>query len=458
MIDKAVLLSYLPPFMNIETVTVPGQQTVEEIMDDLIEAHYDYASDYDKIYEFFLCDSLLNTCHYIFNFCKDNIKYKAESQNRQTSRSPAAILVLGDYTSGKNDCKHNAAFVGGLLDAINRNCNWSIDWNYRFASYDPMDETPAHVFVVVNIDGKETWVDPVLPRFNQRLQPYFYCDEYIKRKKMSVSRISGIEQITAGDTGALDDPAIAEALQSIDLSIDMPQDLQNAMLILMHYGVMNKEGLVDMDRYKSLITSLSQDESLQLQDSMYYISNLRPETVGNWFDDTFKFIQHNAAILGQQVPRAAFLGLVAINAFGYATKLNKALAIPEAHAKLADLWERLGGKFSVLESTIISGAKKKALLKLVDGKWVSGAAVGDGGASALIVAAATAVAIIIPVIYKILGKNNVPVNDIPLGADGLPLNTNTNPVMSFIQGNLPVVIGGVLLICYYLFFDNKKRA
>lgn len=457
MVDKAVLLSYLPPFMNIDTVTVPGEQTVPEIMDDLIDAHYYYASDYDKIYEFFLCDSVYNTCRYIFDFCKSNIKYKAEPQSKQTSRSPAAILVLGEYTAGKNDCKHNAAFIGGLLDAINRNCNWGIDWNYRFASYDPMDETPAHVFVVVKIDDQEVWVDPVLPRFNQHLRPYFFCDEKIKRKKM-ISRLSGIEQITTGDTSPLDDPLIQEALQGIDLSIDMPQDLQNAMLVMMHYGVMNVEGMVDMNRFQNLITTLPQSDSLQLQDAMYYLTNLQPATIGNWFDDTFKFIQHNAAILGQQVPRAAFLGLVALNAFGYATKLQKALAIDESHAKLADIWERLGGKFSVLVDTINSGAKKKALLKLVNGKWVSGAAVGDGGASALIVAAATAVALIIPVIYKILDKHNVPTNDIPLNANGLPVGADTNPVMSFIQGNLPIVIGAAALIIYFYFFDNKKRA
>lgn len=194
-----------------------------------------------------------------------------------------------------------------------------------------------------------------------------------------------------------------------------------------------------------------------------YVSGVEQEfygggdyAVGNWFDDAFKFVQHNAAILGQQVPRTAFLGLVAVNAFGYATKLAKALQFDDSHAKLQDIWERVGGKFSTLVDAINSGAKKKALLKISNGQFVSGAdSVGVLPAAALVAAAATIVAAIMPIISKLLDKHNANVT-VP-GIDpytGMPVGTDTSSQANALNIlTNPVVIAALVALGIYYLMD-----
>ena len=82
-------------------------------------------------------------------------------------------------------------FIGGVLDALNRQGKSKFNWFYRFASYSTDDKIPEHVFVVVNDAGLETWIDPVLDELNDRY-PYPIFIKDIKPKKMALYRISGI--------------------------------------------------------------------------------------------------------------------------------------------------------------------------------------------------------------------------------------------------------------------------
>jgi hypothetical protein len=100
-------------------------------------------------------------------------------------KSPASIV------STKGDCKSFALFSCGILDAFRRNENPDLEVSYRFASYDPYNKTPEHVFCVVKEYGKEYWIDPVLDRFNQRKDPYFYKDK--KLNTMALVGLSGID-------------------------------------------------------------------------------------------------------------------------------------------------------------------------------------------------------------------------------------------------------------------------
>lgn len=209
------------------------------------------------------------------------------------------------------------------------------------------------------------------------------------------------------------------------------------------------------------------------------------------FSDVFKFIQHNAAILGMQVPRGAFLGLVYVNAFGYANKLFKALQFPDTHAKLQDIWERFGGQFSKLVEAINHGVTQPVYDKyqpqghvdsipvsslaagtykdaygqtryysdnsLVPGQ-VSGGKIGDPAiiTAAVISSAAIVVAAIMPIIGKMLDHHyaNVETPGIQLDpVTGLPVGVpdTSNAVLNFVRSN-PLVIGiaGLGLI-YYLY-------
>lgn len=148
------LLDQLPPYKD-QWILINDNQAVPDIINEVCDAHQEFATYYDNLSSFFYDDDTEITCQNIYRFLKENIKYKEESEKDQTSALPTGILIRR-----RGDCKHYSGFTAGILDSINRN-GTKIKWAYRFASYRWWDRTPHHVFVVVNPGtDKEIWIDP----------------------------------------------------------------------------------------------------------------------------------------------------------------------------------------------------------------------------------------------------------------------------------------------------------
>lgn len=196
-VQKDVLLAALPPFNN-QSVLIESAQDVPDIIREVLNAHNHFADDYNFIYKFFDQGSVKQICEQLFYFCKENISYVVESDREQTTKSPAAILALG-----YGDCKHYAAFISGVLNAISRNTGRKIIWSYRFASYNWFNRQPSHVFVVVFDRANEIWVDPCTKYFDDKTQyPVYTIDKKINA--MPLYRVSGLP----GEMGFID-PGVA---------------------------------------------------------------------------------------------------------------------------------------------------------------------------------------------------------------------------------------------------------
>jgi hypothetical protein len=190
MVSKNTLISKLEPFLGKKDVIVYNQDTTD-IIDGILNNHQKYASEYDKIYRYFIEDDNTDqTAYNVWCFLKDNFSYVIEPEKMQILRSPAAILG-----SNKNgiDCKGYATFAAGVMSAWKRNTGKKYDVVYRFASYDAFDKTPQHVFVVIKEDGIEYWIDPVLDEYDQKKQPYFYKDKKIN--DMALIALSGVNRV-----------------------------------------------------------------------------------------------------------------------------------------------------------------------------------------------------------------------------------------------------------------------
>jgi hypothetical protein len=182
--DKNILLGKLTPFSNQKRLLVSEQQ-VKDIVSAMLEAHKTYASEYDKISDNFYSGNAVQSAKKIFKFLKENIKYTVDSEANQRIMSPSAIISVG-----KNDCKNYALMIVGLLHSMVRKGYFSNKVFYRFASYRLLDEIPHHTFaVVVDDQGNEVFVDPVLSTFNER-KTYFHKID--KTPKMSLYSVSGI--------------------------------------------------------------------------------------------------------------------------------------------------------------------------------------------------------------------------------------------------------------------------
>lgn len=196
-----------------DSVMITRNQNVRDIINLIKIKHLKCARDYDKIANSFWTGDIYTTCEKLWKWCKKNIGYNIESEEVQTISPPSVILARGS-----GDCKHYSLFIAGVLDALRRRGE-NIDWNYRFASYNPFDPTPGHVFVVVNDNGNEIWIDPVLHSFDNH-KPFMYAvDKTIftakkpgrmnginvyERRNIGLSRLRGHEVLgTTKETGQL---------------------------------------------------------------------------------------------------------------------------------------------------------------------------------------------------------------------------------------------------------------
>lgn len=186
----AGLLNKLPPFQNKRQVVV-FNQSVGDIIQGILQTHNKYTKEYDILAPRFAARSAEKIARNVYDYLKEHTYYVVESDNRQTLRSPAAILALGANPKVGLDCKSYALFIAGILSAFQRK-GIKINWCYRFASYRLTDKLPHHVFVVLNPGSdNEIFVDPVLPTFNNR-KIYFYK---IDRKPMALVAIAGVGRV-----------------------------------------------------------------------------------------------------------------------------------------------------------------------------------------------------------------------------------------------------------------------
>lgn len=94
---------------------------------------------------------LIDTCKNIWDFLKSKIPYVLDKPGYQWIKSPGRL-----WEEKAGDCKSYSVFTASILK------NLGIPYAYRFASYDPNDSTPTHVYVYVPLkNGKEIIIDAV---------------------------------------------------------------------------------------------------------------------------------------------------------------------------------------------------------------------------------------------------------------------------------------------------------
>jgi hypothetical protein len=183
MISKNAVLQKLAPFTNFKKVLIDDQNT-SDIIQGILDNHENYQDEYDKISEMFLGDNEVETAKNVFNFLKNYVPYYIEPIEKQTLRSPSAIVCMKQGA----DCKSYASFINGVMSSLNRKGIFRVPMAYRFASYRYDTKEPQHVFAVLYPGTKnEVWVDPVLAKFDQRKEPVFIKDKKIKMALIAMS-------------------------------------------------------------------------------------------------------------------------------------------------------------------------------------------------------------------------------------------------------------------------------
>ena len=460
MVSSAVLLQYLPPFNN-DSIVIEDKQDVPDIITEVINAHKYFATDYDGITFFFDQDDVYDTCKMLFDFCKQNIAYEIETEDNQTTKSPAAILE-----QGYGDCKHYSGFIAGVLSALQR-CGRQINWCYRFASYRLFDSTPQHVFVVVKDKGQEIWIDPVLKSFDQRYMPtHVPTDKKVNASSM-LHRISGIGlshdyKGYVPETIPPDMPRSSlpiedqEAIADDYIDEQITPDLEDKIKMMLFYGLVNEDGTMNESQLATLAETLSAEDFDEIIDG--YSEVLNQGTMGSLFGDIWRGFKK----VTLAVPRGAYLACVALNIFGLGTKLWKAAFNEDGsyytpgQQKLRDKWYSLGGDWSVLESAIKKGHNKPKILgQSTETVYYRIGEINQVGAApaAIAAAAATIIAALAPIIKSILENRKQAGYNI--SADDLDLTPTKPDMMESLQKYLPVIL--VIGAAAYFIMNKKRR-
>jgi hypothetical protein len=112
------------------------------------------------------------SCKKIFDYLKNHVNYKADGANQQV-RLPSALM-----RTLQGDCKSYSVFTSAVLT------NLGIPHKLVYASYDPKDPTPTHIYVITN---KGCIIDAVYGKFNAEKKATSK-----KYKNMNISYIAGM--------------------------------------------------------------------------------------------------------------------------------------------------------------------------------------------------------------------------------------------------------------------------
>ena len=113
------------------------------------------------------------TCKKIFDYLKNSINYKADGANQQV-RLPSGLM-----RTKQGDCKSYSVFTSAVLS------NLGIPHKLVYASYDPTDPTPSHIYVITD---SGYIIDAVYGKFNAEKKATFK-----KYKPMNISYIAGVK-------------------------------------------------------------------------------------------------------------------------------------------------------------------------------------------------------------------------------------------------------------------------
>ena len=313
--------------------------------------------------------NVLETGRAIWNFLKKKINYKADPHHTQSIKLPARFL-----SDGYGDCKSYTLFTAAIAQSL------GIPYSIRYAGYDNSG-IPSHVYTVLHSKNGDVIVDGVWHRFNDE-KPYNFKQD----TKMKVQTLSGV--CTPGDQLAKMPDTLKEA-KVIAIVKDLAKSNDTAKQdAAAHFIKHHQAGTLDCCEGKKAVAAVAvlKQQAPQADSPSPTISLVTGELItkpkaeilinesingvginGLWDNikngvkNTIQKIGHGSAKVILAAPRAAFLGLVALNVKGLARILDASIkADPNG---FNSLWMQIGGDqgHGGVNKAIKSGLAKKQL-------------------------------------------------------------------------------------------------
>jgi len=361
----------LPAYKKKLSVTYKNAIT-GDIVKTLNDSFDDAANATIVLSEKFDTGNIYNSASKIWDFVRHKINYVRDPEGYQIIQLPQALIRRGLKVNGnKNggDCKSMALLCSGLLYNLGAK-----NVRLRYAGYAGSD--PTHVYCVFSHNGRDILVDPVIEKFDYE-KPYKFKKDY----KMEVMTLSGV-----GETYAEQLKKIKGRLTKGTTHYNLVEkELQRQMGIQLPTESINPIEQADYIQKLQRIANWhlkNKKTGILYQLVINEINNAKNGFVTGGIAGIGKFsikkIVKGVKKVSFAPSRNAFLGLIAINVRGLATKISQ---MPSD--KVKNIWIKFGGDYGKLMKVVNSGKAKKPLF----GGKISGIGMDPATASALAAAA-----------------------------------------------------------------------
>jgi hypothetical protein len=176
MVNRRELIKVLGSPNN-RTKFVKGWQNVNDIIEQILEQHNENLIEAIKIKKYFCSNTETETAKKIYVFLRNEIIYKIEPSDKQTTKSLKRFLQ-----DGYGDCKHFSIFTNTILNV----CGYSP--KYRFTGYN--GGGLQHVY---SVGQTGVIIDGVLPYFDTENNYTTKKDIKINKLNMALYKLSGVE-------------------------------------------------------------------------------------------------------------------------------------------------------------------------------------------------------------------------------------------------------------------------
>ncbi len=323
-------------FKNTVEVTDAGNADIIRILEKNFPLASRQTKEFSKQFD---AATITNIAENVWNFMKENFKYKADGQDHQKIVLPARAL-----SQGKNfgiDCKSFALFAAANLSHYT-------NVGFRYSSY-RNDPTPTHVYCIAkDEDGNTLVIDGVWNEFNSEKNYQHKKDHWMK-----ISTLSGIEAApnTNIPTIAVDEHTY-HVLQSWNNVLNSaPPKSKDHKLALEHV----KEIMQNIGLDKASIKAAQKMNGIGKNHWWQHLEDkVHSALKGAW--NGFKHLNPTFSAM-----RNSYLALLDINYRGQASRIVKQLEIDPK--PLEHLWhDNFGGNFQKLINAAKRGAKHKPFL------------------------------------------------------------------------------------------------
>ena len=275
---------------------------------------------------YFKTTSDRETAKKIFDYLKQNVKYKADDY-RQVIQLPSAIMQPGSVT----DCKSLSLFTAAILQ------NLGIPWHFVLASYTD-SPIPGHIYVQTD---SGVIIDVVWGKFNSEKKPkYKYKMDY----KNKNAGLGGAQPI-----GGLFDKAGDLLKQGTDWAKQQADELARK-------AREEKERLEREARELAAKAAAEAERLKQQAGELQGRLEQKFDQFKNWSKETIKSILDKAKTIGLAPGRNLFLIIVKNNFDGLANKLSRI-----NQDELRSAWNKAGGNWTNLTDAIRKGASKRSI-------------------------------------------------------------------------------------------------